>query len=68
MPFSGVSNAKMALEVWKIPTQETHFIMSVVFTPLGVMVTLLRFYATKRAKRKVGFEDWSEWLTLFASH
>lgn len=50
----------MAYELWKSPTQEAHVIVTIVFTPLGILVFALRIYATKRAGRKPGFEDWSK--------
>jgi threonine/homoserine/homoserine lactone efflux protein len=48
----------MAFEIWKESTQFSQFIVLLVFTPMGIVVTALRFVAGSRAVRKPGFEDW----------
>lgn len=36
----------------------SQFIVLTIFTPLGILVTILRFVATHRASRKPSIEDW----------
>ena len=48
----------MAFELWKNSTQLSQFIVLIIFTPLGIAVTVLRFVATRRVARKIGHEDW----------
>jgi cytochrome bd-type quinol oxidase subunit 2 len=54
----GAIAAKMAFETWKNSTQMAQFVVLVLFTPLGIAVTALRFVATRRSARKPGAEDW----------
>ncbi|KAK9426029.1 putative integral membrane protein [Seiridium unicorne] len=48
----------MAFELWKNSAQWAQFLTLIIFTPLGIAVTLLRFVATHRSARKPSLEDW----------
>lgn len=48
----------MGFEIYNNSTQYAEFIVMIIFTPLGVAVTALRFVATRRGARKLGFDDW----------
>lgn len=48
----------MAFEIYEDSTQLAQFVTLIVFTPLGIAVTALRFVAVRRVTRKVGVEDW----------
>ncbi|QKX61039.1 uncharacterized protein TRUGW13939_08185 [Talaromyces rugulosus] len=48
----------MAFEINKDPTQFAQFVTLIIFTPLGIAVTALRFVGVRRVTRKVGVEDW----------
>ncbi|KAK2603435.1 hypothetical protein QQS21_004386 [Conoideocrella luteorostrata] len=48
----------MAFQLNNSSTQISQFIVLLIFTPLGILVTALRFVATSRSKRKVDIEDW----------
>nr|A0A2L0P0K0.1 RecName: Full=Wortmanamides biosynthesis cluster protein C [Talaromyces wortmannii]AUY61971.1 TwnC [Talaromyces wortmannii]QBC19711.1 TwmC [Talaromyces wortmannii] len=48
----------MAFEIPEDSTQLSQFVTLLIFTPLGIVVTALRFVAVRRVTRKVGFEDW----------
>ncbi|RYP69622.1 hypothetical protein DL769_005242 [Monosporascus sp. CRB-8-3] len=36
----------------------SQFVVLIIFTPIGIVVTALRFVATRRSARKPGLEDW----------
>lgn len=56
----------MVRELYKNPTQLAEFVVLILFTPLGIAVTVLRFVATYHSQRKPGLEDWMAILaTLF---
>lgn len=57
-------SAKMTFEIYKDSAQFSQFITLIIFTPLGIVVTALRFVAVRRVARKVGSEDW---LALIAT-
>lgn len=57
----------MAFELWRNSVQYAQFIVLVIFSPLGVAVTVLRFVATRRSSRKVAFEDWMALVAAFFS-
>ncbi|KAK3934704.1 hypothetical protein QBC46DRAFT_426015 [Diplogelasinospora grovesii] len=38
--------------------QTAHVVLSILTLPLAIAASILRFYATRRASRKVGAEDW----------
>jgi threonine/homoserine/homoserine lactone efflux protein len=48
----------MGFAVYNDSSQLTAFILLIVFTPLGIFVTGLRFIATRRGARKLSYEDW----------
>jgi hypothetical protein len=48
----------MAFEINKDSTQFAQFVTLIIFTPLGIAVTALRFVGVRRVTRKVGVEDW----------
>ncbi|KAI0602448.1 hypothetical protein F4775DRAFT_588686 [Biscogniauxia sp. FL1348] len=47
-----------AFRIWQNSTQMSQFVVLVLLTPLGILVTLLRFVAIQRASRRPGLEDW----------
>lgn len=56
----------MGLELNRSPKQQAGFIVILVFTPLGIVVTVLRFVATSHSPCNLGLEDWMAILaTLF---
>jgi hypothetical protein len=56
----------MAFRIYNNPTQYAQFIVLIIFTPLGIAVTVLRFVATRYGARKPGLEDWMAAIaTLF---
>lgn len=48
----------MAFRIYNNSTQFAQFIVLIIFTPLGIAVTVLRFVATRHGARKPGLEDW----------
>jgi hypothetical protein len=48
----------MMPDLFSDPDLQAGFAVTVVFTPLSIIVTGLRFYATRLSKRRIGFEDW----------
>lgn len=48
----------MTFEIYHNSTQFAQFIVLVIFSPLGIAVTALRFVATRHGSRKPGLEDW----------
>ncbi|KAJ5273999.1 hypothetical protein N7478_009124 [Penicillium angulare] len=48
----------MAFEMQNDSTQFAQFVTLIILTPLGIVVTALRFVAVRRVERKVGAEDW----------
>lgn len=48
----------MAFKIYEDSTQLAQFATLLVFTPLGIVVTALRFVAVRRVTRKAGVEDW----------
>ncbi|KAI1372085.1 hypothetical protein F4677DRAFT_449744 [Hypoxylon crocopeplum] len=48
----------MSFELWNSSAQLSQFIVLLIFTPLGIAVTVLRFVATYRGARKPSLEDW----------
>ncbi|KAI0894505.1 hypothetical protein F4806DRAFT_471582 [Annulohypoxylon nitens] len=48
----------MAFELWENHIHIAEFIVLLTFTPIGIVVTALRFVATHRAARKPSLEDW----------
>jgi hypothetical protein len=48
----------MAFEINKDSTQFAQFVTLIKLTPLGIVVTALRFVAVRHVERKVGAEDW----------
>ncbi|KAL1858094.1 hypothetical protein Daus18300_010095 [Diaporthe australafricana] len=56
----------MASEIANEPLQKATFIVAILGTALSILATVLRFIATKRAARKLSWEDWFAVLaTLF---
>jgi hypothetical protein len=56
----------MGFELWRDSTQLSQLIVLVIFTPIGIAVTALRFVATHRGARKPSLEDWMAVIaTLF---
>lgn len=55
----------MGFELWKDPIQFAQFIVLIIFSPLGVILTVLRVMATRRSSRKVAFEDWMALVAAF---
>ncbi|KAK5992616.1 Wortmanamides biosynthesis cluster protein C [Cladobotryum mycophilum] len=55
---SGKNTAKMTFKLYNNSTQLSQFVVLLVFTPLGILITCLRFVATRRSARKIGMEDW----------
>ncbi|KAF4627058.1 hypothetical protein G7Y89_g11097 [Cudoniella acicularis] len=56
----------MAFKLWNNHTQLAQFIVLIIFTPIGIAVTVLRFVATYRGARKPSLEDWlAVMATLF---
>lgn len=55
----------MAFEVWKQDSQLAEFIVLIVFSPIGISVTALRFVATRRGARSPGLEDWLAAVAAF---
>jgi cytochrome bd-type quinol oxidase subunit 2 len=60
-----IYSAKMGFELWKDPIQFAQFIVLIIFSPLGVILTMLRVMATRRSSRKVAFEDWMALVAAF---
>ncbi|KAJ2974666.1 hypothetical protein NQ176_g5939 [Zarea fungicola] len=57
----------MAFAIYKNSTQLAQLIVLLIFSPLTILCLVLRFVATRRTKRKLGFEDWMAVLaTIFA--
>ncbi|KAI1380098.1 hypothetical protein F4677DRAFT_405848 [Hypoxylon crocopeplum] len=54
----------MALNVLDDSEQGAGWILAVVFTPICILATVLRFVATKCGGRKIGWEDWHALLAL----
>lgn len=48
----------MPFQIYNNSTQMAQFVVLVIFTPLSVLVTALRFVASRKGKRKLGMEDW----------
>lgn len=48
----------MAFRIYNNSTQFAQFIVLIIFTPLGIAVTVLRFVATRYGARRPGLEDW----------
>ncbi|KAI0106405.1 hypothetical protein GGR51DRAFT_517598 [Nemania sp. FL0031] len=48
----------MAFKLYNNSVQISQFIVLIIFSPLGIAVTALRFIALRRAARKPGLEDW----------
>ncbi|KAI1452555.1 hypothetical protein F4805DRAFT_446956 [Annulohypoxylon moriforme] len=48
----------MALNVFYDPQEAAGWILSVILAPICIIATGLRFLATKRGGRKLGWEDW----------
>lgn len=56
----------MTFNIHNNSTQFAEFIVLILFTPLGIAVTVLRFVATRYGARKPGLEDWlAAGATLF---
>lgn len=45
-------------QIYNNHTQFAQFIVLIIFTPLGIAITALRFVATRHGARKFGLEDW----------
>lgn len=54
----------MALGVFQDHEQATGWTLSVVFGPICIFATVLRFVATRCDRRSVGWEDWHAVLAL----
>ncbi|KAI1089463.1 hypothetical protein F5B19DRAFT_467079 [Rostrohypoxylon terebratum] len=50
--------------VMKNEQQRAYLFVAVVFTPLSILAVILRFWASKRAGRKLHVEDWLALLSL----
>ncbi|KAK7986887.1 hypothetical protein PG988_001875 [Apiospora saccharicola] len=48
----------MGVELSRSPKQEAEFVVNLVLTPIGIVVTILRFVATSHSSRNPGLEDW----------
>lgn len=58
----------MAFRLLDDSTQSSQFIVLLVFTPLGIIVTGLRFIIAPGSGRKIGLEDWSAVVaTIFST-
>jgi hypothetical protein len=55
----------MPFHMYRHPTQFAQFITLIVFTPLGIAATVLRFVATRRSGRKADREDWLAAVAAF---
>jgi hypothetical protein len=53
-----VIQAEMTSELFRNSTYTAQFFVLIIFSPLGIAVTWLRFVATRREGRKIGLEDW----------
>jgi drug/metabolite transporter (DMT)-like permease len=54
----------MALNVFQDPQETAAWVVCIIFTPICILATVLRFVATKRAGRAFGWEDWFALLGL----
>ena len=54
----------MAFHVLAAPENAAGWLLSIILTPICILATLLRFVATKRSGRTVGWEDWWALLAL----
>lgn len=54
----------MAFRVFEDAVNGTLFVFILVCTPIVILVTFLRFVATKKAQRKFGLEDYLALLAL----
>ncbi|KAI1100350.1 hypothetical protein F4804DRAFT_319288 [Jackrogersella minutella] len=54
----------MALNVFHDPQEAAGWILSVILAPICIIATALRFLATKRGGRKIGWEDYYALLAL----
>jgi hypothetical protein len=48
----------MALNVWDNQEQTIGFVLCLIFAPVSVLATILRFVATRRFNRPYGWDDW----------
>lgn len=48
----------MGFAIYNNSTQLATFIVLIVFTPLGIILTGLRFFAARRGARELSYEDW----------
>lgn len=55
----------MGLHIADSSLQETAFIVAVVGVSLAILATILRFVATRLARRKPSWEDWCAVLATF---
>jgi hypothetical protein len=56
----------MALGLFNDSQQAAGWTLSVILAPICTIATVLRFVATKRAGRKIGWEDWYALLALLS--
>lgn len=54
----------MALAVFNESQQGAAFVIIIVCTPIAILATILRFVATSRSRRKLGWEDFFASLAL----
>ncbi len=47
----------MSFQVFRDPQQSAGFVICLVTIPICIAATILRFVATSRARRKIGYED-----------
>lgn len=48
----------MAFAAYNSSAQMAQFIVLLIFTPIGILVTVLRFVAARRSQRNTDIEDW----------
>lgn len=48
----------MAMNMFANPLLGAFFVLIVVFTPISIVATALRFYVSRSSLGKVGVEDW----------